>query len=114
HSPLQVFDAEDETIEAIHYEEGGRYLAIRHKGERAKPESDFKGIPIGDWLYVEGKGFYRRRYDPLLSQERIEANQIASALTHSGKAMQKFLPISLEKKSCQYQLHFDPQGNLHI
>lgn len=82
-SPLKVFDAEDETIEGIAYDEQTRSLLIHHKGKKTKGESDFVGVPIGDWLYVEGKGFYRRRYDPLLSQDLIPSDQIASALRKS-------------------------------
>jgi superfamily II DNA or RNA helicase len=113
-SPLKVFDAEDETIEGIDYDEQSKVLQIRHKGRKSTGESDFVGIPIGDWLYVEGKGFYRRRYDPLLSQEQIPSDQIASALTQSNKSLQRFLPIFADKRNCQYRLQFDNQGNLHI
>lgn len=113
-SPLRVFDAEDESIEGISYDEARRSLLIRHRGKKGAGESDFTGVPVGDWLYVEGKGFYRRRNDPFLSQEEIPSDQIASALTQSSKTIQRFLPVHLEKQVCQYRLHLDAQGNLHI
>lgn len=113
-SPLRIFDGQEETVESIVYDEGERCLYIRHKGGKGQRESDLVGVPVGDWLYVEGKGFYRRRYDPLLTQEKIEAGQIASALSQSSKVMQRFLPLFPEKRDCQYQLHFDGEGNLHI
>ncbi|HSX10832.1 MAG TPA: DEAD/DEAH box helicase [Chlamydiales bacterium] len=113
-SPLKVFDAEDESIEGIDYDELSQSLLIRHKGNPPVGESDFIGIPVGDWLYVEGKGFYRRRYDPLLSQAHIPPDKIAAALTQSSKSLQRFLPIHSEKRDCQYRLKFDSQGNLHI
>ncbi len=112
-APLKVFDAEDESIEKIEYDETNRCLKIQHKGE-PKKESDFVGVPIGEWFYVEGKGFYRRRYDPLLSEKVIPENRMAYVLSESQKALQAFLKIDSEKKKCQYTLSFDPEGKLHI
>lgn len=113
-SPLKVFDAEDETIESITYDEVNRSLHIHHKGKKPSGESDFVGVPIGDWLYVEGKGFYRRRYDPILSEDKIGPDKMGAALSQSTKALQQFLSIHPEKRNCQYQLQFDREGNLHI
>lgn len=112
-SPLKVFDAEDETIENIEYDEEKKCLKVFHKKAPEK-ESDFTGVPIGEWLYVEGKGFYRKRYDPLLAEDIIPKERIASVLTQSGKRLSSFLPVHEEKKKCQYILRFDPEGNLHI
>lgn len=114
-SPLKVFDKEDENLESVFYDEKNHALQIRHKGKKETGESDFTGYPIGDWLYVEGKGFYRRRsQDPIFQQEFIPAGQIASVLTQSGKILQRFLPIHLEKQNSRYRLQIDSQGNLHI
>lgn len=113
-SPLQVFEAEDETLEKIEYDETSRSLLIHHKGKKIPGESDFTGYPIGDWLYVEGKGFYRRRYDPLFQNDRISSEQIASALSQSGKTLQRFLMVHLEPHKPQYKLFLDATGNLHI
>jgi superfamily II DNA or RNA helicase len=113
-APLKVFDAEDESIENVTYDEAAHCLNIHHKGKKGTGESDFTGVAIGDWFYVEGKGFYRRRYDPLLAEDRIPADRIAHVLSHSAKALQTFLPIFQESRNCNYVLQFDPQGNLHI
>lgn len=113
-APLKVFDAEDESIEKITYDEQERCLNIHHKGKKTEGESDFIGVPIGDWLYVEGKGFYRRRSDLLLSEDRIPEDRIAHVLANSAKSIQSFLPVFPEKRNCQYVLRFDPQGNLHV
>jgi len=113
-SPLKVFDAEDETIESAEYDSESRTIQIRHKGKKPAGESDFIGVPVGDWFYLEGKGFYRRRNDPILAENIIPTDRIAEALTRSAKLLQPFLPIFPEKKKCQYTLRFDSQGNLHI
>jgi SNF2 family DNA or RNA helicase len=113
-SPLKVFDGEEESIETVEYEEESQTILIWHKGKKENGESDFLGIPIGEWLYVEGKGFYRKRSDPLLSEDRIEKERIASCLNQSAKLLEKFLPIFPDKRAGQYQLYFDREGNLHI
>ncbi|HSX25598.1 MAG TPA: hypothetical protein VLE89_01155, partial [Chlamydiales bacterium] len=113
-SPLKVFEGEDETLEGIEYDEKSRSFLIRHKGKVSAGESDFTGVPLGEWLYVEGKGFYRRRYDPLFQSDRIPEDKIASALSQSEKSLQRFLPIVSEPHKARYRLHFDSQGNLHV
>ncbi len=113
-SPLKVFDGEDESIEKVEYDEKSRSIQIWHKGKRGGGESDYVGIPVGEWLYVEGKGFYRRRSDPLLSSDQIPQDKIASCLNHSAKLLEKFLPVSSDPRSGQYHLAFDREGNLHI
>lgn len=112
-APLKVFDAQDTSIEKVEYDEKERCLRIHHKGA-LKKESDFTGVPIGEWLYVEGKGFYRRRNDPVLAEDTIPAERISYVLTHSEKSLEPFLKIHSEKKGGRYQLHFDPEGNLHV
>lgn len=114
HSPLKVFEAEDETLLGIDYDEESRSLKIRHRGKIPSGESDYTGVPIGDWFYVEGKGFYRRRYDPLFQSETISPDQMAAALSQSEKTLQKFLPIFPEPRKARYRLQFDREGKLHI
>ncbi len=113
-SSLKVFDAEDESIQQIRYDETQHALLIQHRGEVGHPTGARSGVVLGDWRYVEGEGFYRRRDDPFLAQERIDAKQIGAALSHSVKTLQRFLPIFVEERKCQYHLQFDDTGALHI
>lgn len=112
-APLKVYDGEDESIEKVEYDEKEQKLKIYHQGA-LKKESDFTGTPIGEWLYVEGKGFYRRRYDPILAENEVPKEKISYVLSHSGKVLERFLSMHFEKRACQYTLHFDLEGNLHI
>ncbi len=112
-APLQVFGAEDETIEKITYDEEKRCLIIAHQGGLRK-ESDFQGIPVGEWLYVEGKGFYKKRVGSVFAEDRIPQERIASALSQSLKSLEPFLSIHAELRRCQYTLKFDEEGSLHI
>ena len=112
-SPLAVFDEEERAIENIEYDEAKRILTIRHPGEKnGKP--DLSGYPIGQWLYVKEKGFYRRHTTPLFENESIPEEGIASALTQSTKELSRFLKIHTEPVKAQYKLHFDEEANLHI
>lgn len=113
-SPLKVFEGEDESIEKIEYDEAVRSFRIQHRGKAPRGESDFAGVPIGDWLYVEGKGFYRRRYDPHFQNDFIPPEGVASALSESGKTLQRFVSLHPEPLKARYRLQFDPGGNLHI
>src|SRR5690606_9022664 len=90
-----------------------RCLHIVHKGK--KPiEGAPTGVVVGDWLYVQGEGFYGRKIDPILSSDLISEEKIGSILSQSGKILENFLPIFPKKRSAQYQLHFDNSANLHI
>jgi SNF2 family DNA or RNA helicase len=114
HGPLQVFDSKEETIEAILYDENKEALLIQHKGDRKEKERTLSGIIIGDWTFVEGKGFYRNKQDPLLNQHIITKEHIAEALNNSTQILQAYLPVFPEKRPCRYHLYFDAEENFHI
>ncbi len=113
-SPLQVFEPEVGGPEKIDYDPEKKCFLIRQKGIRAAGESDFAGTPIGDWLFMEGKGFYKRRSSTLYRSEIIPEEKIAETLSESYKELQSFLPIHPETTKARYKLHFDTAGNLHI
>lgn len=113
-SPLRVFDDEDDQIEKIVYDEESQTLIISRKASSSVQESDFTGYPIGDWLYVEGKGFYKKRHDSLFQSDRIPSDQIATALDQSSKQLKRFFPVDIEPKKAKYKLYFDSTAALHI
>ncbi len=113
-SPLQVFESEEGGIESIQYDEEARCFRIRHKGLKAGGESDFMGTPVGEWLFVEGKGFYKRRSSPIFQSETIPEEKISQTLSESHKDLQPFLPIFPEPKKARYKLYFDAKRSLHI
>lgn len=113
-SPLKVYDTEEESIQSIQYNEKERALQISHKGSLASFEKEKKGLSVGDWIYVENQGFYRKQIDSLLQQEVIASAQIATVLSESTKVLQRFLAIFPEKQKAQYRLFFDAHADLHI
>lgn len=111
-APLKVFDEEDGFLKGVEYDEKLRCLKVHHRGEKATNES--QGIRVGEWRYVEGKGFYKENHDPLLSADTILEEKVGYVLSQSTKVLEEYLPIFSEKRSCQYVLRFDSAGNLHI
>lgn len=110
-SPLQLFDGENNGIESVEYDEKTRSFSIQRKGLK---RTEIQGIPVGDWLYVEGKGFYRSHQESIFLSDHIPEEKVAFVLNQSAKILKTFLPISLEKRNCQYLLYFDAGSHLHI
>lgn len=113
-SPLKVFDQEDESVEAVEYDPTSRSLKIRHKEGSARIEGEVRGIPVGDWFFVPGKGFYRQRLDSFFQQESVPEEQIAEVLSRSAKTLQRYLTIQDNPVAAKYRLSFDAASNLHV
>lgn len=111
-SPLKVFEPKNETIEKITYDESTQSLQITHKRSFFNEIEPSNGYVLGDWLYVDSIGFYRRKSDSLFQNESIPMEKMAAALAHAAE-LQKFLPITLEPLKAHYQLHFIDNA-LHI
>lgn len=111
HSSLSLFDAE-EGIESIVYDEKERTFFVQRKQMVLRDEPT--GIGVGEWVYVENKGFYRKRSGSLLQQQRVDSSQISSLLSHAAASLQRFLPIFPQPRKCQYRLFFDAEAALHI
>ncbi len=110
-SPLKVFGPQDFDCKRVEYIPSSRSIVIQVQGEKG-PE--LHGIVVGDWLFVEGEGFYRRRSDPLFEMEVIPPEKIAEVLTHSSKILEKYLKIHPEPLPARYHLFFDSEFNLHV
>ncbi len=111
-APLQVFDEWEEAIERIEYDPVECSLRIQCK--EGQNEGRVTGFPLGEWLYVAEKGFYRYRSDPLLQGGTIPKEKMADFLSQSGSLLDPFLPIHMEAKRAEYHLFFDDRSNLHI
>ena len=112
-SPLQVFDEETESISNIAYDPVAKTLKIEHTGPPTHLP-DGQGSPIGDWLFIDGKGFTRRHSSPLFQKAEISAGEISDILTDSSKIIQKYLPVHMEPIPAHYRLYFDAESSLHI
>lgn len=115
HSPLKTFDEIHEEKRKIHYDADARAFIVEPI-EHSRVEPPISGISIGDWIYVEDKGFYHQQTDPLMGATEIKEHEIGPLLNRFAKTLQPWLdvPIYLEAVPARYQLHFDSSGSLHI
>lgn len=109
-SPLKVIDGEKKTLENVVYNASERKLII----SAPKETLDYEGRKVGEWIFVEGVGFYRKNSSPLFQEEVIPEERIGETLTHYHKELGKFLPIQSEPKPAIYRLHFDAGLNLRL
>ena len=111
-SKLRVFD-NGEGLEAVHYDPEKQCLIL--SGKEMALKEDPQGLAVGEWIYVEGQGFYRKQSD-LLGKGRIEAKEIGAFLTQSAKSLQTWLdvPLQLDEVPPMYRLFFDEEHRLHI
>jgi superfamily II DNA or RNA helicase len=115
HSPLKVFDEVDRQKPEIFYDPDRRMLTVAST-TRISDETSLKGIIIGDWVFVEGKGFYRKYTDPFMGKSEVKALDIGSLLTRSAAILQPRLNVLLHLDSvpARYWLYFDENASLHV
>ena len=109
-SPLKVFDDVDQGIETVAFDPKTQSIQIQARHEQL----DVQGIQVGDWVYVEGKGFYRKRTESFFQNKTIPTEKIGEFLAHSAKILQKHLPIHADPLPARYRLFFDAEDHLHI
>ncbi len=108
---LQIIDRENDALENVIFDEQKRELIIiTPKNEN----QEIEGIKVGDWIFVEGKGFYRKNSSPLFQTGKIPEEQIGETLSRYHKELSQFLPIHPMHKKAKYHLHFDSHWNLHV
>ncbi|MBS0629864.1 MAG: DEAD/DEAH box helicase [Verrucomicrobia bacterium] len=117
-SPLKVHPYTMGKLESIHFIEGSFVLEFEEKGQEVTkaPEGE-KKIPVGDWLYVSGEGFYPKGVDPLLDQKVIRKDQISLFFKRHLKLIQKHLKgekIHPNPLPVRYWMFFDQKQALHV
>lgn len=113
-SPLKVYDAGAEMIEEVFYDPKAKCLHVKKKQGSDNVVQANAGYSVGDWLFVEGKGFFRQANALIFQKETIGFDEIAEALSQSYKELQRYLPIHSDPVEVHYQLYFDDQDALHI
>ncbi len=112
-SPLEVIDGETDRIEKITYNEGKRAFIIERKEKKPGLSQDVQGIPVGEWIYVPKKGFYRKG-SPHFGSDEIDEKVLPEFLTQSYKELSSFIQIHPDPVKAKYWLRFDEGSNLHI
>ncbi|MBI3901277.1 MAG: hypothetical protein HY324_03890, partial [Chlamydiia bacterium] len=112
HSPLQLFEQE-QRFEKAEYDPIKKEIRFRLKNREKKGPGN-QGTPVGEWLFVETQGFYRKTESSLFQKQKIDEKEIGPLLSSAHRELAPFIPIHAEGCKARYQLKFDPQGNLHI
>ncbi|MES2345614.1 MAG: DEAD/DEAH box helicase [Chlamydiota bacterium] len=119
-SPLIVEEFADQKIEQITYDPFSKMFVLKFlpkTGNEKETKNSLEGISVGEWLYVQGKGFYAKRIDPYLKEEKIPEERISLVLERHPKVIQKHLvgtKISRDTITPRYHLCIDEMKNLHI
>ncbi len=120
-SPLRVFELTHQEIEKIFYDPLKKSFLIDIKtvkeNEKDFTETKVKTYPVGEWMFIKGKGFYPAKLDVLLNKKTISQDQIEKFLQKHADLVQEHLVgchISLEPLSAKYHLFFDRTSSLHI
>lgn len=114
HSPLAVHTREH-RITKITYDPTQSCFHIARKGEGQRTKE--KGIRVGDWTFVPGKGFYPGEIDPIFDQPIIPKDKIGAVLEKHLSLMEEYLvgtTIHPYGVSVRYTLCFDENDSLHI
>lgn len=113
-SPLRLIDGESDSLENVTYDEEQKCFLIHRKEKKLEEILSFDGPRVGDWIYLENQGFFRKSASPLFQSDRIASEKIGEVLTQSSKELARFLPIHAEPVKAQYFLHFDQAASFHI
>ncbi len=116
-SPLKVLQFQEEAIALVRFDPEAGSLHVEPKDgvvEGPLPDEG-RAIEVGEWLFVEGEGFYSREQHALLSRQTIPAEEVSDVLDAHHKAISRHLDgVHREPLPLHYHLTFDPDWNLHI
>ncbi len=112
--PLEVVGEESSSIESVTYDEEKRCLTVSAGPQKTLSPQNGEGVNVGDWIYMEGKGFYRKGSAAFAGSEVVPEEKIGDFLIKNSKELATFLPIHSEPQEPKYHLHFDGEANLHI
>jgi predicted small metal-binding protein len=117
-SPLKVHNAPHEMIKKISYDRKSASLLIESKKDLERNIPAHKGtIPISNWLFVPGDGFYMRDKHSLLNSPVLTGEQIAYAFNEHFSTIKSLLEgtkIHQDPVPVSYSVAFDSHWNLHI
>ncbi len=117
-APLLVFEFGEHALQKIVYDQELRLFQIEFSPLPKQEEIKIgTGIPVGDFLYYPGTGFYPARLDPIFQNEIIPEEKIGIVLqSHSQLIAQYLVGTKIHQGSMRanYRLFFDAEESLHI
>ncbi|MGH7890625.1 MAG: hypothetical protein ACRENF_08760, partial [Thermodesulfobacteriota bacterium] len=115
-APLKTYEFSHEQIRRIFYDPLRKIFNLDIVAQEAE-EKPVVAYPVGEWSFVEGKGFYPLRIDPLLNEKVIHSSQIGEFLHRHQHLIETHLvgaKINLSPTPVQYELFFDKNRALHL
>lgn len=116
-SPLKLHEFQGIQIQKMTYHSESKEILIHAQPISEENIKEEKRIKVGEWEFQGGVGFFPSEMSPLLKKKIISEKQIGEFLSHNYKVAQKYLvgsKICRKRITLSYQLHFDPERNLHI
>ncbi len=119
-SPLKVHPYSGGKLEAIVFLKDKGALALDFDETAKMPQMPLEkgqGIPIGEWLFFPGQGFFPQGMDPLLDKKIIKKDEVGLFFSRHFKLVQKHLTIEKihpQPLTLRYDLFFDDRYNFHI
>lgn len=114
---LEVVESDKDLIDKITYDKIERSFHVYGKKNDQDSKEFHKGKEIGSFVFVEGKGFYLKKTEPLLEHSEIPYEKIPEVLEEYSLQIQKYLTepkLVLEPVIPQYHLFFDESLTLFI
>lgn len=124
-SPLPVYNFNEEAIDKIFYDKRERKLHIKLREELLpmndrsleKSFSSLRKFRFGDWLYVEGSGFYFQGQHSLLNMSVVEACDIEEVIDEYLPIIERHLlgdKLYAVSILASYDIFFDASWNFHL
>lgn len=119
-SPLQVFDFQTYSLRSLSYDEQNQSLVVEREPLELLPvpnKARSQQIEVGDWLFVQGVGFFPSRLDEVFNCDRIPKEKIGDVLNRYPTIVQEYLintQLHLQSRKVQYEIFFDAEKQMHI
>jgi SNF2 family DNA or RNA helicase len=119
-SKIKIHHQVDEAIKKITYDKTSGSLLVEAKIFEKLKKTELKkhkGYVVGNWVFVQGDGFYPIESEGLLSTPEIGPELLSKAMTDNVQMIKSRLEsttIHEEPVEVSYALSFDKDWNLHI
>ncbi len=118
-SSLQVFTSQYPPIRELHYDEQNEHLNVSFAAAPLLAKSDRKKtiIPIDQWFFIAGLGFFPAHRDPLLGEAQLSKEKLSDFFDRYPSIAQQALVgahIHPIQHSVKYSLKFIEKKGLEI
>ncbi len=115
-SPLPVHGGLNEMLSEITYNPTTAVMSLRpNKEYPTKLKARKNALDLGDWVFIEDKGFYPKKKDEFFKHLEIKDNEITAFLEEYAKeaaALCEGVKIHTKPVKVNYKLEFDDHWNL--